>query len=152
SYPTLAALLRYSIIIVPAVAAVLVGALAVFKPGVRWGLLRSGAEGIKREIYLYRTSIGQYKDPATAHGAFVTAVNNLSDMTELGDLESFALAPYPYTDGADGVPFIPRHAAHKDDTGFSRLTGDEYEEFRLEDQLGYFTRAVGRLGNRRNIS
>ncbi len=141
---------RYSIVAVPAIAAILVGALTVFKPGVRWVLLRAGGESIKREIYQYRTSVALYKDSETRDEVLASAVNNVSDMVELGDLENFALTPYPYTDGTDGVPLIPQKAAHPDDTGLADLSGDEYERLRLEDQLRYFTRAASRLGNKRN--
>src|SRR5262249_24482230 len=119
SYPVTLAFLHYLIICVPAAATIMVGALTVFKPGVRWVLLRSGAEAIKREIYQCRTGVGNYKVESTADENLSLAVNNISDMVEVGDLENFALTPYPYTDGSDGVPLIPKRAADPADDGMS---------------------------------
>jgi hypothetical protein len=57
--------LRWAIVLVPIVVAVLVAAAARFRPGSRWVVLRGSAESIKREIFRYRAQVGAYSDART---------------------------------------------------------------------------------------
>ena len=52
-----------AILILPITISILVAARNQFKFGNKWVLLRSGAEAIKREIYVYRMHALNYSDP-----------------------------------------------------------------------------------------
>ena len=50
--------LRYPIIVIPIVTAILLAYYNKFRPANKWILLRGSAEAIKREIYRYRPARG----------------------------------------------------------------------------------------------
>ena len=60
--------LRYPIIVIPIVTAILLAYYNKFRPANKWILLRGSAEAIKREIYRYRSRTGDYsKDRLTTN-------------------------------------------------------------------------------------
>ena len=60
--------LRYPIIVIPIVTAILLAYYNKFRPANKWVLLRGSAEAIKREIYRYRSRTGDYgKDRLTTN-------------------------------------------------------------------------------------
>src|SRR5205823_5672941 len=54
--------LRYPIIVIPIVTAILLAYYNKFRPANKWILLRGSAEAIKREIYRYRSRTGDYSE------------------------------------------------------------------------------------------
>jgi hypothetical protein len=158
--------LRWPILALPIVTAVLVAAGNRFRPGNRWIFLRAAAEGIKREIFFYRTRAGAYGDNSgTTETAEETLAAKLADIKlKLARTEVNRLG----MDGYDGeIP--PKHvlatgtATRKDatgenvsasspagvapeaDDGLAFLKPNQYVVFRLQDQLAYYRKTTRRL-------
>jgi hypothetical protein len=127
--------LHYAIIAIPIVTSVLFAWLSHFRPGSRWLLLRGGAESIKREIFRYRTQTGTYSD--SRPGPYRA--------TRLAAEVDRVLKALAQSDAnRAGEPRLPpRPAAAGDNLSF--LTGDEYVEVRLKDQIGYYESKTRRL-------
>jgi hypothetical protein len=134
--------LRYPIIVIPIVTAILLAYYNKFRPANKWILLRGSAEAIKREIYHYRSRTGDYsKDRLTTNSrddVFHERLEPVSRRLMQTDVNHGALTPY------DG-PLPPKEVAQKSDDGFSFLTPERYIELRLEDQLNYYSNKTPKL-------
>jgi TRPM family ion channel/conflict system pore-forming effector with SLATT domain/uncharacterized protein DUF4231 len=134
--------LRYPIIVIPIVTAILLAYYNKFRPANKWILLRGSAEAIKREIYRYRSRTGDYsKDRLTTNSrddVFHERLEPVSRRLMQTDVNHGALKPY------DG-PLPPKEVAQKNDDGFSFLTPEHYIELRLEDQLNYYSNKTPKL-------
>jgi hypothetical protein len=134
--------LRYPIMVIPIVTAILLAYFNKFRPGNKWILLRGSAEAIKREIYRYRSRTGDYsKDRLTTNSrddVFNERLEPVSRRLMQTEVNHGALAPY------DG-PLPPEEVAQKSDDGFSFLTPERYIELRLEDQLNYYSGKTPKL-------
>jgi hypothetical protein len=134
--------LRYPIIVLPIVTAILLAYYNKFRPANKWILLRGSAEAIKREIYRYRSRTGDYsKDRLTTNSrddVFHDRLEPVSRRLMQTDVNHGALKPY------DG-PLPPKEVAQKNDDGFSFLTAERYIELRLEDQLKYYSGKMPKL-------
>ena len=135
--------LRYPIIVIPIVTAILLANYNKFRPANKWILLRGSAEAIKREIYRYRSRTGDYsKDRLTTNSrddVFHDRLEPVSRRLMQTDVNHGALKPY------DG-PLPPEmEGAQKNDDGFSFLTAERYIELRLEDQLNYYSNKTPKL-------
>src|SRR5882762_446430 len=134
--------LRYPIIVIPIVTAILLAYYNKFRPANKWILLRGSAEAIKREIYRYRSRTGDYsKDRLTTNSrddVFHERLEPVSRRLMQTDVNHGALKPY------DG-PLPPKEVAQKNDDGFSFLTPERYIELRLEDQLNYYSNKTPKL-------
>jgi hypothetical protein len=134
--------LRYPIIVIPIVTAILLAYYNKFRPANKWILLRGSAETIKREIYRYRSRTGDYsKDRLTTNSrddVFHDRLEPVSRRLMQTDVNHGGLTPY------DG-PLPPKEVAQKNDDGFSFLTAERYIELRLEDQLNYYSNKTPKL-------
>ncbi len=134
--------LRYPIIVIPIVTAILLAYYNKFRPANKWILLRGSAEAIKREIYRYRSRTGDYsKDRLTTNSrddVFHERLEPVSRRLMQTDVNHGALKPY------DG-PLPPKEVAQNNDDGFSFLTPERYIELRLEDQLKYYSSKTPKL-------
>jgi hypothetical protein len=127
--------LRYPIMVIPIVTAILLAYYNKFRPGNKWILLRGSAEAIKREIYRYRSRTGDYsKDRLTTNSrddVFNERLEPVSRRLMQTEVNHGALKPYK-----EDLP--PKEVAQQNDDGFSFLTPERYIELRLEDQLNYY--------------
>ena len=134
--------LRYPIIVIPIVTAILLAYYNKFRPANKWILLRGSAEAIKREIYRYRSRTGDYsKDRLTTNSrddVFNERLEPVSRRLMQTDVNHGALKAY------DG-PLPPKEVAQNNDDGFSFLTPERYIELRLEDQLKYYSSKTPKL-------
>jgi hypothetical protein len=134
--------LRYPIIVIPIVTAILLAYYNKFRPANHWILLRGSAEAIKREIYRYRSRTGDYsKDRLTTNSrddVFHERLEPVSRRLMQTDVNHGALKPY------DGL-LPPKEVAQQNDDGFSFLTPERYIELRLEDQLNYYSKKTPKL-------
>ncbi|MGH2819749.1 MAG: DUF4231 domain-containing protein, partial [Actinomycetota bacterium] len=139
--------LRYVIVAAPIALSVVIAFAHRVAAGKRWVVLRAAAEGIKQEIYRFRTGTGLYARTAPGAGSEQVLVERLNDIesrliqTEAGSgvLPEYA-GPLPPTmfGGAGG------------DDGLTSLTADRYLKVRVDDQLTYFRHKVARLVRRRD--
>jgi tetratricopeptide (TPR) repeat protein len=134
--------LRVTLILVPIISSVILAFASKFQQGERWLALRTGAEEIKKEVYLYRTLLQGEADRQTW----------LND--RLGDIQrrvyeavGGGLVLDPYTGP------IPRERAaadkQREDAGFDDLLPDEYIRYRLDDQLEWHTNKAAKLQTQR---
>lgn len=134
--------LRYPIIVIPIVTAILLAYYNKFRPANKWILLRGSAEAIKREIYRYRCRTGDYsKDSLTTNSRddmFHDRLEPVSRRLMQTDVNHGALTPYH-------GPLPPKEVAQESDDGFSFLTPERYIELRLEDQLKYYSGKTPKL-------
>ena len=134
--------LRYPIIVIPIVTAILLAYYNKFRPANKWILLRGSAEAIKREIYRYRSRTGDYsKDRLTTNSRddmFHERLEPVSRRLMQTDVNHGALTPYH-------GPLPPKEVAQESDDGFSFLTPERYIELRLEDQLKYYSSKTPKL-------
>ena len=134
--------LRYPIIVIPIVTAILLAYYNKFRPANKWILLRGSAEAIKREIYRYRARTGDYsKDRLTTNSrddVFHERLEPVSRRLMQTDVNHGALKLY------EG-PLPPKEVAQQNDDGFSFLTPERYIELRLEDQLNYYSKKTPKL-------
>ncbi|MGA7274427.1 MAG: DUF4231 domain-containing protein [Candidatus Udaeobacter sp.] len=139
---TALAWLRYPIIVIPIVTAILLAYYNKFRPANKWILLRGSAEAIKREIYRYRSRTGDYsKDRLTTNSrddVFHERLEPISRRLMQTDVNHGALELYK-----GDLP--PKEVAQHDDDGFSFLTPERYIELRLEDQLNYYSKKTPKL-------
>ena len=135
--------LRYPIIVIPIVTAILLAYYNKFRPANKWILLRGSAEAIKREIYRYRSRTGDYNgDRLTTNSrddVFHDRLEPVSRRLMQTDVNHGALKPY------DGSLPPEMEGALKNDDGFSFLTPERYIELRLEDQLKYYSNKTPKL-------
>jgi hypothetical protein len=140
---TALAWLRYPIIIIPIVTAILLAYYNKFRPANKWILLRGSAEAIKREIYRYRSRTGDYsKDRLMANSrddVFHEQLEPVSRRLMQTEANHGALKPYK------GQLPPAMGSAQNNDDGFSFLTPERYIELRLEDQLSYYSDRTPKL-------
>ena len=115
--------LRYPIIVIPIVTAILLAYYNKFRPANKWILLR-GSEG--------RLTTNSRDD------VFHDRLEPVSRRLMQTEANHGALTPY------DGT-LPPKEVAQKNDDGFSFLTPERYIELRLEDQLNYYSNKTPKL-------
>jgi hypothetical protein len=134
--------LRYPIMVIPIVTAILLAYYNKFRPGNKWILLRGSAEAIKREIYRDRSRTGDYsKDRLTTNSrddVFNERLEPVSRRLMQTEVNHGALKPYK-----GDLP--PKEVAQQNDDGFSFLTPERYIQLRLEDQLKYYSGKTPKL-------
>lgn len=131
--------MRYLIVLVPILVSVLLAAANRFNSGVKWILLRSSAENIKREIYRYRTRAEIYSPEQTQN---VSREAKLSEKLQ-------ALGRRLMQSEVD-MTALQNLSAPPDADRLSRLTPRQYLSDRLEDQLDYFVTKTVKLEKRLN--
>ena len=157
--------LRYPIMVIPIVTAILLAYYNKFRPANKWILLRGSAEAIKREIYRYRSRTGDYsKDRLTTNSrddVFNERLEPVSRRLMQTEVNHGALTPYkgdlpPPMEGAQKSswyrffifrrpPPPKKEVAQNNDDGFSFLTPERYIELRLEDQLNYYSKKTPKI-------
>jgi hypothetical protein len=137
-FPALGALvLKILLIATPIIASIFAAFIGKKYASGDWLVTRAGAEEIQKEIYFFRTIL--QKDPTRR----IYLEKRLADIQRQvfrntgGDLaiEPYAgqLPPYYYPDD----PYS--------DPGFHNLTGDEYFQYRLSNQLAWHTNEINEL-------
>lgn len=136
-------LLRVFIILIPISVSVLISASNRFKAGNKWIYLRVAAEEIKQELYRYRTRTGLYSKAQTRKiNADSKLANRLKNITRrLMGTEVNLAGLQPPSDKQ--IP--PTFATAKGDDGFGKLSSQQYLEFRLKDQLAYYSSKTRKL-------
>ncbi len=133
--------LRFLILVIPIGISVLLTASNRFKPGKKWILLRGSAEAVKKEIFCYRTRVGDYDadkpmesspptEPVSPDAVLAEKLATLSRRLMNTEVNTESL---PYE---GEVP--PRSALDDYDDGMSFLTADRYLDVRLMNQLKYY--------------
>jgi hypothetical protein len=128
----------------PIALATLLGIASRFRTGSKWVDLRTAAEGVKREVFLYRTQTGPYaprrttrvsRDQLLSHQ--VAAIGRAIMQTEVSrtPLRDPPASPMP-TD---------RSLGGSRDDGFRDLASDAYISHRVDDQIEYFGYRATRL-------
>ncbi|MEY2685841.1 MAG: hypothetical protein RL375_39 [Pseudomonadota bacterium] len=125
--------LRVCLLLQPIVLSVFIAIAVRFNFGKRWVLLRTAAEGIKREIYLFRLHAEGYASDDRREKALALAVENITRRLLRTEVNTSSL-PQP----AGDIP--PRNTIHPGDDGLSLLTTDQYVRLRLQDQLQFYRR------------
>ncbi len=129
--------LRACLILVPIVSAVILVFANKLQQGQYWQVLSTGAEEIKKEIYLYRTLL---QGQATRHqwlSQRVTAIQRQVIEIVGGNLE---LTPYTGNIPPDDSP-----EAKNGDSALNDLWADDYLHYRLEAQLKWHSQEFERL-------
>ena len=108
-----------------------------------WLVARAGAEEVLKEIYVYRTIL--QKTP-TRRAWLEKRLGEIQRSVYTGMNGELILEPYKGT-----LPPAPRFNPNypNSDPGFQDLTGNEYFNYRLEDQLNWHTRELNRRQNER---
>jgi len=131
------------VIVLPITLAALLGMAARFRVGNKWVDLRKAAEGIKREVFLYRVRTGLYghagasrltRDELLAQN--VAAIGRGVMQTEVSRM---ALRDPPR-----GTAMHP--ALAKGDDGVSDIGPAEYVRYRVDDQIDYYAHQVAVRG------
>lgn len=143
---TTVAWMRYPLIGLPVLGAILIALSNRFRPGNRWILCRSSAEAVRREIYRYRVQacaggvhrIGQ----ETPEELFQRRLETIGNRLMQSELNRTALAM--------PASFAPPIKVEGDD-GFCPITAELYLKVRVENQLGNFRRRASQLGLRLQI-
>lgn len=140
---------QYTIVAFPVIVSVLIAASNRFKPGGKYVLLRSAAEGIKREIFSYRVRAAypgsrlEGSEEQSNDEILVAKVNQLSAHLMQTEVNSEGLAEYTGT-----VP--PQYSTAQGDDGFGPLTIEDYMKFRLTDQANYYLTKTRKLSKKQN--
>jgi hypothetical protein len=121
------------LIVVPILLSVVVAGANRFGYGKRWVLLRAAAEGIKREIYLYRLHAQGYAADDKREKQLKSAVEDVTRRLARTEVNTLALAPY-------AGPIPPKNSTASNDDGLSLLSTDQYVRLRLQNQLAFYRR------------
>jgi hypothetical protein len=131
------------VVLIPIVSAGLTAFALKFNLGVNWIMLRSSAEALKKEIYLYRMQVGDYSPDQTQTESrdvrLARKVKLISRRLMETQVNQTILEPYK-----DGLP--PKFATSEGDDGFSDLTPEQYITYRVEDQFTYYQSKAIRFG------
>ncbi len=138
---TLGLALKIGLILTPIVSSVILAFANKMQQGERWLVLRTGAEEIKKEIYLYRTLLQQQEGRDQWLNERVTTIQRQVFEGIGGDL---ILKPYP-------GPLPPSYSPENEqsDPGFADLLANEYLRYRLNEQLDYHTQKLEELQSAR---
>jgi hypothetical protein len=118
----------------PILASILAAFTAKFYANGNWLLLRSAAEEIKKEIYIFRTILQKNA------GRRAQLEKRLAQI-QRGLFRSLA-ADFSFEDYQGSIP--PHHNPDdpNSDPGFNDLSGDEYYRYRLQNQLNWHNKKI----------
>jgi hypothetical protein len=144
NHPTLIQILgevlRICIIVTPISISVLSAIDTKFNLGLSWIVLRSSAETLKKEIYLYRTQVPPY-DPESA----LTESRDVKLAQRIKAIGQRVMETQVNQSGLDIYKGpLPPYAADGDD-GFSDMDWRDYMSWRLEDQFNYYRKKTVKL-------
>jgi hypothetical protein len=143
--PAEAQFLHAALLLLPILTTLFLTITNKFKPGIRWWLLRAGAESLKAEIYAYRTRAAAYT--VNAEHVLFEQIRMITQRTMRTEVNHSALIPYDKTKGFPPYMF----GASDQDGGFSTLNPEQYIRFRLDDQLSYYRKTTRRLDRKIRI-
>jgi hypothetical protein len=129
--------LRILLVSIPITASVLAAFVNKFYDGREWLVSRAGAEEILKEIYLYRTL---FKDKPDRRDWLEKRLANIQRQVYRGMAGELVLDKAP-----DKIPPYYYPEDPNSDPGFKDLTGSEYVQVRLENQLAWHIRKVQRF-------
>ena len=140
-FPELLSLvLRVLIILAPISISILSTIDTKFNLGLSWIVLRSSAEALKKEIYLYRAKVNPY------HG--LSHDNESRDLKLAQRVKAIGQRIMETQVNQSGLEIykgkLPPYAPEGDD-GFSDIGWQEYMVWRLEDQFNYYRKKSVRL-------
>jgi tetratricopeptide (TPR) repeat protein len=130
-------ILRIGLILVPIISAIVLFFANKLQQGQYWRVLRTGAQEIKKEIYLYRTLL---QGQPTRHQWLsdrVTAIQR-QVMERVGS--NLTLTPY-----TGNIPPNDSPEAQNGDPGFTDLLAEDYLRDRLEAQLKWHSQEIETL-------
>jgi len=136
--PVIGLVLKILLIATPILASTFAAFVSKFFSSGDWLITRAGAEEVLKEIYAYRTIL--QKTP-TRRNWLEKRLEEIQRSVYRGMNGELLLEPYK-----GPLPPAPRFSPTYpvSDPGFHDLTGEEYFSYRLEDQLKWHTREVGR--------
>ena len=106
-----------------------------------WVLLRGGAEAIKREIFRYRARAGDYSDEQAGiyrGSRLALEVDKIAKALAQSEVNRAGIPKLP------PVPSAPADSDSPVDP-FGAISGDQYAELRIGNQLGYYENRTRRL-------
>jgi len=127
----------------PVAASILAAFSSKFYSGGHWLIYRSGAEEVKKEIYIYRTIL--QKNPR-ARAYLEKRLGEIQRGLYQSMSGEFAYEPYN-----GPIPPGYRQNDPNSDSGFHDLTGDEYFRYRVEDQLDWHNKSILRNKRERRL-
>ncbi|HVO41328.1 MAG TPA: SLATT domain-containing protein [Aggregatilineales bacterium] len=137
-YTMLTTVVRVLLFAVPIALTYILGFASTFAPSLGWVSYRIGAELIRREIYLYRMSAGDYfgKSVDDQRKLLLESVGKADRrVQEIG-------APDPYLNNARSDVDIAQHIDQKKtqpkDNGFNPMTLDEYIQLHVNPQIEWY--------------
>jgi SLOG in TRPM, prokaryote/SMODS and SLOG-associating 2TM effector domain 1/Protein of unknown function (DUF4231) len=144
--------LHWVVVVLPILASVLIALASRNATGQRWVMLRAAAEGVKTEIYRYRTlpyahdgNDSLQDEPIPRQEALAAQLAAIDVRLMQTQASSGPLTPY------DG-PLPPKmYGAGQDDDGLSPLSPESYLRIRVADQLTYYHSRIRSLSVRRNV-
>jgi tetratricopeptide (TPR) repeat protein len=135
--PPIAEIFRACLILVPLVNAVILVFANKLQQGQHWQILSTGAQEIKKEIFLYRTLL---QGQATRHQWLSDRIIAIQRRVIEAVGEGIALNPY-----TGNVPPDDSPEGQNGDPAFSDLLADDYLRYRLEAQLRWYSQECERL-------
>ncbi len=134
---TLREILRAILILIPIIGALILAFANKLQQGQYWLVLSTGAEEIRREIYLYRTLLQHEEKRHQWLNERVTAIQRQVFENIAGNL---VLKPY-----TGELPPNDSDNPQNNDPGFSDLLADDYLHYRLDTQLNHYSQQVEKL-------
>jgi hypothetical protein len=134
---TLSWVLKFLLIATPITTSVLAAFVNKFYNGKDWLVSRAGAEEIQKEIYMYRTL---FKNKPDRREWLEKRLTNIQRQVYRGMSGELAIEKAP-----EKIPPYYDPDNPNSDPGFKDLTGTEYLNYRLEDQLAWHIRRVQRF-------
>ncbi len=127
---------RTIVILLPITVSALLTGTNKLERGVNWVLLRSSAENLKYEIFVFRAKAGIYSDEKCKEESrevkLARQVKSVGERLMKTEVNQSGL--YTYND----ILPPPDMGLHKEDDGFSFITPDQYVAFRLENQMNFY--------------
>ena len=135
--PTVTEVLRAMLILIPITGSLILAFINKLQQGQYWLVLSTGAEEIRREIYLYRTLLqAEEKRHQWLNDRVATIQRQVFE--SIGG--NVVLKPYTKEIPPNYLP-----ADQNSDPGFSDLLADDYRRYRLEAQLNWYSQEISRL-------
>ncbi|MFC1996353.1 DUF4231 domain-containing protein [Chloroflexota bacterium] len=135
-HPVLVTALQIILIALPIAGSVIIAYLSEFKQGQKYLAMRTGAEEVKKEIYLYRTLMQAYPDRKKWLNSRITEIQRQVHRSSGGEV---VVKPYQ---GKHHNPYYDPDASEPGDEGIADLSCEEYMTLRLEDQLNWHIRKI----------
>lgn len=135
--PLVGNIFKWALIIVPILSSGVLAFANKFQQGEHWLALRTGAEEIKKEIYLYRTLLQGQED---RHHWLTDRLATIH--RQVYEIVGDNLVLIPYT---GPVPRNYNPTAKNSDPGFDDLLADDYLRYRVDNQLSWHARQIAKL-------